>query len=609
MATATIILQDLAERIYPACETAHDGLAMLPQNGYNGSRIREDRRGESMTEILTADADNQKLRGGYYTPKTIAQFLANWAIQSKTDTVLEPSCGDGSLLEAAAQRLLHLGAEPEAVGSQLQAVELYESEALLARRRLEALGIPNQTVITINDFFAHDDQAWGLVGEQVDVVIGNPPFLRYHSFPEDQRERAFRIMQMAGLSPSRLTNSWVAFLVAASLRLGAKGRLAMVIPAELLQVKYAEQTRAFLARHFGALTIVTFRRLVFENIQQEVVLLLAEKSPNIESGIDVIELGDAEDLAGYEVNLRARHHLKAMDHGAEKWTQYYLEEREIGLLRALKTHPHLTRFHQIGCVDVGVVTGNNPFFVMTEEQVQTRELAGYTLPLVGRTAQLPGLVYTEEDWQTNRRDGVLCHLLNLPPVASNELPEAAQRYVRSGEDADGHTGFKCRNRKLWYIVPTLWPPHAFLFRQIHGYPKLVENRTGATSTDTIHRVRYHQPEHAAQLSLTFLNSMTFAFAEVLGRSYGGGVLELEPNEAEQLPIPFFPDCPLDLRELDYLERAGQIDAVLNVTDRELLQEKMGLDKGEIGMLRQAWRKLSGRRIGRKAKAAKPQGQE
>ena len=559
---------------------------------------------QHMTLPLTADASNQKLRGGYYTPAVIAQFLANWAVCSASDEILEPSCGDGALLEAAAQRLLVLGAAPDAVSEQLRATELYESEAVLARARLDRLGVPSRNIVTVTDFFSHDDQAWGIVGQQCNVVIGNPPFLRYHSFPEDQRERAFRLMRTAGLSPSKLTNSWVAFLVAASLRLKPNGRLAMVIPAELLQVKYAEQTRAFLARHFGAITIVTFRRLVFEGIQQEVVLLLAEKTPQIESGIDVVELDDAADLPGYEVKLRARHHLKAIDHGEEKWTQYYLEEREIGLLRALKTHPRLTRFGQLGCVDVGVVTGNNPFFVLTEEGVQKHGLSDFTLPLVGRTAQLPGLLYTEEDWQTNRQTGILCHLLNLPAVSFDSLPAAAQRYVQSGEASEMHVGFKCRNRKLWYIVPTLWPPHAFLFRQIHGYPKLVENRTGATSTDTIHRVRYQQPEHAAQISLAFLNSMTFAFAEVLGRSYGGGVLELEPNEAEQIPVPFFADVSLDLEELDRLERAGEINTILNITDKGLLQDRMGLDKGEIETLRQAWRKLSGRRMGRKVKTAK-----
>jgi len=553
---------------------------------------------------LTADANNQKLRGGYYTPAQIARFLAKWAICSASDEVLEPSCGDGSLLEAAALRLLQLGASPAQVNRQLRATELYESEAILARRRLENLGVPSDDMIAVSDFFSCDDQSWGIIGRQCDVVIGNPPFLRYHSFPEDQRGRAFRIMQTAGLSPSKLTNSWVAFLVATSLRLRANGRLAMVIPAELLQVKYAEQTRAFLAKHFGAITIVTFRRLVFAGIQQEVVLLLAEKSPEIDSGIDVVELDDADSLAGYEVKLRGRHHLKAIDHAEEKWTQYYLEEREIGLLRSLKTHPTLTRFGQVGCVDVGVVTGNNSFFVLTESQVQAQELSGYTLPLVGRTAQLPGLMYTEADWQANRQADVLCHLLNLPAADFASLSEPMRLYVKTGENAEMHIGFKCRNRRLWYIVPTLWSPDAFLFRQIHGYPKLVENRTQATSTDTIHRVRYHQPQQADQISMAFLNSMTFAFAEVLGRSYGGGVLELEPNEAEQIPIPFFLDTQLDLEELDKLERGGRIDAILDITDKKLLQGKMGLSKSEVELLRASWRKLSGRRMGRKVKAVK-----
>lgn len=107
----------------------------------------------------------------------------------------------------------------------------------------------------------------GIIGKKFDVVIGNPPFLRYQNFPEDQRNRAFRVMQTAGLNPSRLTNSWLAFLVAASLRLKPHGRLAMVIPAELLQVKYAEEARAFLARHFGAITIISFRRLVFAHVR------------------------------------------------------------------------------------------------------------------------------------------------------------------------------------------------------------------------------------------------------------------------------------------------------------------------------------------------------
>jgi adenine-specific DNA-methyltransferase len=551
-----------------------------------------------------ADATDQKLRGGYYTPDSIAQFLADWAIQSPSDEVLEPSCGDGGLLCAAAQRLLALKARPEEIARRLQGIELFASEADLARARLEQLGIPGKEVLTVGDFFSFDDQEWGIIGRSFDVVIGNPPFLRYHTFPEEQRTRAFRIMQTAGLHPTRLTNAWVPFLIAASLRLKSNGRLAMVIPAELLQVGYAAETRAFLAKRFGAITILTFRRLVFESIQQEIVLLLAEKTPEIKSGIDVIELEDANDLAGYEVQLRQRHHLKAIDHAQEKWTQYYLEEKEIGLLREAKAHPDLCRLGQLGCVDVGVVTGNNAFFVLNQPQIEDAGLSGLTRPLVGRTAQLPGLIYSATDWHAQCEAGVLCHLLNLPAVPFPELPETAQRYVRSGEAADIHLGYKCRIRKLWYIVPSLWPPDAFLFRQIHEYPKLVANTAAATSTDTIHRVRFHQPQHSEQITLAFHNALTFAFAEVIGRSYGGGVLELEPNEAELLPVPFFEGSQLDFGEMDRLARQGRIEAILAITNNELLRKHLGFAQHEIKMFCGIWRKLSGRRLGRKVRAAK-----
>ena len=42
----------------------------------------------------------QKLRGGYYTPNEITDFLSEWAIKSCEDQILEPSCGDGNFLIA-----------------------------------------------------------------------------------------------------------------------------------------------------------------------------------------------------------------------------------------------------------------------------------------------------------------------------------------------------------------------------------------------------------------------------------------------------------------------------------------------------------------------------
>ena len=45
---------------------------------------------------LIKNATKQKLRGGFYSPKTIADFILRWAFNgNKHCDILEPSAGDG----------------------------------------------------------------------------------------------------------------------------------------------------------------------------------------------------------------------------------------------------------------------------------------------------------------------------------------------------------------------------------------------------------------------------------------------------------------------------------------------------------------------------------
>src|SRR5947207_973290 len=230
----------------------------------------------------------QKLRGGYYTPKPIADFLAQWAIQTANTEVLEPSCGDGSLVAAAIETLLARGAPKDAIARLVHGVEIDPYEAARTVERISALGIsPHEDTIRVEDFFAHcqarlfGERFMGVVttaARKFDAIIGNPPFIRYQNFPEASRNIAFDMMRQVGLHPTRLLNAWLPFLIVSTLLLKDRGRLAMVIPAELFQVNYAAETRQFLSDFYDQITIVTFKKLVFPDIQQEVVLLLCEKN-------------------------------------------------------------------------------------------------------------------------------------------------------------------------------------------------------------------------------------------------------------------------------------------------------------------------------------------
>jgi len=552
----------------------------------------------------------QKLRGGYYTPKPIADFLARWAIRSSSSQVLEPSCGDGILLESALQTLIKHGAAKQEAVKLVHGVELDNEERLKTLERIRKLGFPTDpSIIHHGDFFAYcrehltDEDLLAFCDDReprfFNVAIGNPPFIRYQNFPEDQRKPAFEIMQRAGMSPNRLTNTWVPFLVASSFLLAKHGRLAMVIPAELLQVNYAAELRRFLSRYFSKITLITFRKLVFEGIQQEVILLLAERDGDEHTGIRVIELEGIGDLASYEPTDFSNRELKPMDHSTKKWTQYFLDEREIRLLRALRVNPILTEAGQVIDVDVGIVTGQNQFFVLNNEQIKGTSLKRYSQPIVSRSGHLKGALFSEKDWHINAENNLPAYLLNIPDKPFDDLPGAAQAYIKVGEREGWHTGFKCRIRNRWYVVPSIWIPDAFMLRQVHGYPKIILNKAGATCTDTIHRIRLRNGASGTVIAAAFLNSLTFAFSEVIGRSYGGGVLELEPNEAEKLPLPLKGAEKLDLGQIHNLLLKDNIGAVLEITDKALLIDGLGLSERETKMIRRIWGKLRDRRINRK----------
>jgi adenine-specific DNA-methyltransferase len=547
---------------------------------------------------MKAPATTQKLRGGYYTPGIIARFLTDWSIQSAAASILEPSCGDGNILEAAVETLLTRGADKSAVARQIYGIELDAAEAAKAAGRGALHGIPRLDNILVSDFFQFCEQQI-FSDLRFTAVTGNPPFIRYQHFEEAHRVVAFRLMKHAGLRPTRLTNAWVPFLVASTLMLKPDGgRLAMVIPAELLQVGYAAELRCFLTNNYSKITLVTFRKLVFDDIQQEVVLLLGERNGMDHTGIRTLELNGLDDLTRCQPESNFADPLKEMDHTTEKWTQYYLDQRELDLLRSLRTDRRLTSAREVMDVDVGIVTGLNEFFVLTEQQAESQRLLNHTRPIVTRSAHLRGIAFTHTDFQENAARQLPSRLLCLPDSPLDTMPEAVRSYVLLGEQKGVNQGYKCRIRNRWYVVPSAWVPDAFMLRQIHSYPKLILNETDATSTDTIHRVRFTTKLPPRTLVAAFLNALTFAFSEIIGRSYGGGVLELEPNEAQMLPLPLANADQLDFDTLDGFIRNGEIDSALAVTDEILLKDGLGLGWQDIYRLHSAWNKLRDRRINR-----------
>lgn len=530
-----------------------------------------------------------KLRGGYYTPDKISEFITDWAVKTAADTILEPSCGDGSFLNAITHRLKILGATRQEVKKNVIGVELDSVEAEKAAQY--------GTTVVCKDFFSYfrevvDDK------KKFDAIVGNPPFIRYQNFNEEYREIAFTLMNKYGFKPNRLTNIWLPFLLLSCNALKPNGRLGMVIPAELFQVDYAAEARQFLSGFFDRLTIITFKQLVFDDIQQEVVLLLGERGCE-KHRIRIVELNNIEDLISQGQKCLDTAEQKQLDTGKDKWVKYYLTNEELQLLKKLDHDSRISNATDLYEVNVGLVSGENVFFILNRSVVAEHNLESTVLPIVSRSEQLKGIQLTEKDFDCLIDAGKKVFFFAPGNAEVDDLTKEQKEYIEYGEENGYNKNYKCRIRPKWYYVSSTWDADAFLIRQAHLYPRMILNKKNALVTDTLHKVRFLQGVQGECVAAAFLNTYTFALSETLGRSYGGGVLTFEPGEMRKFRIPMRGADQLDLSKIDGWQRKGEIDKILEYTDGVLLREGLGLTQYEIALLHSIWNKMRDRRMARK----------
>jgi adenine-specific DNA-methyltransferase len=523
----------------------------------------------------------EKLTGGFYTPDDLADFILKWAVNGNAGfDILEPSAGDGVFF----RRIKAKGIEYKSV----TAVEIDKKEA----QKIPAL--PRSKVV-VDDFHTYCNTT----DERFNLAIGNPPFIRYQYFDKEQRAEAEKIFQRAGLRYSKLTNPWVSFIVGSSLLLKDQGKIGFVVPAEILQVAYAAELRSFLARFYNKIAILSFRKLIFPAVQQEVVLLFCEKTLNGSHMIEHVELEDAEALKTVDM-ARLKSPQKRIEFQS-KWTFYFLDQSEIDFIESILDKKRVPTLGEHAKVEVGMTTGSNQFFTVPLSTVEEYGLSKYAKPMVGRSVQIRGAIVDEDDWRENIKAGTRAFFLKFPPIKELQKDEEAMKYVHFGEKQDiGTKYYKTRIRgDEWHVVPSAWVSQALFQRRNNVYPKFVVNKADAYTTDTMHRVTPDVNVDLDGLVASYYNSLSLASAEICGRSHGGGALELMPNEVERVLVPYREENARLLQTIDQMFREGRtIHEVLSFTDPIVLKDGYGFLDSEIAMSNRIWKKLLSRRLSR-----------
>lgn len=537
---------------------------------------------------------HHKARGAFFTPLEISTFISDWAIRSPDDRVLEPSCGDAAFLLPSASRLTALGTSAKDLPSILHGVDIHGPSVVEARNRLAQAGFAAS--IAEADFFEREPS------QLYNAVIGNPPYIRYQDFSGAARAKSLRVALAHGVRLTSLASSWAAFTVHASEFLTDDGRLGLVLPAELMSVNYAAEVRRFLMSRFAKVRLILFEQLLFPGVLEEVVLLLAEGRGTTES-FEIYQARDAGSLASLDTSSW-RGFVPTAD---EKWTPALIPNDALVAYRELTRSDSFGRMIDWGDTYLGSVTGNNKYFTMTAAQVTELGLSKSELLKISPPGarHLRGLTFSERAWAQLAKEGARCFLF-LPP--SDGMSSAAKAYIERGEQDGVLDAYKCKVRTPWWRVPLVAQPDLLFTYMNHDRPRLTTNEAGVYVLNSLYGVKL-KPEvrelGRAVLPIACLNTATLLGSEVVGRSYGGGLLKHEPKEADLMPVPTadilkaaLPELMMIAPQLAVALRQNKLLKAVEMVDSIILERHLKLGTVQLTQLRQAREALFQRRVSR-----------
>ena len=123
----------------------------------------------------------------------------------------------------------------------------------------------------------------------------------------------------------------------------------------------------------------------------------------------------------------------------------------------------------------------------------------------------------------------------------------------------------------------------------------------------MHKMKFLEGVVPERVVLSYYNSISFAFAELCGRSYGGGVLEILPGELGNIYVPVLDSVPIKkirqiLKRVDEIIRnADNIELALDIVDEQILCDCLYVEKNVVAEARSIWHQMQTRRLARSSR--------
>jgi adenine-specific DNA-methyltransferase len=472
----------------------------------------------------------RKKNGSYYTPPFLAEFILRHVSSNirgrKSLSILEPSVGDGAFIRAFAS--IELSCDTRISFTCVEKVKPEIDKAKL-------LAEPTSDRNIRFKFECVDFLRWqGTQSKHYSIILGNPPYIKKSLLNATQINSCKEIHESSDIAATSVKNIWSSFLIRCTELLEEDGILAFVLPAELLQAKFANPIRDFLRIKYDRIELFTFNDLLFDSIGQDTVILIGYKKA-VHKGVYYTTIKDKSELENNVFVLSKNDSLVKSD---IKWTHHILTGEEIELLSKIKSS--LKPISYYCSSKPGIVTAANKFFIIDNDTEKKYRLGSLAKPIIQKGIFVNGsVVFDRHDLKALQKSGLPAKFLMFEDKGQRSYSKSIQEYLRLGVKGEIHKRFKSLQRARWFVVPNVsTPPEGFFFKRCHQYPKLLKNNAGVYVTDSAYEIAMHDEYDIESLIYSFYNSLSLCFAEMEGRYYGGGVLELTPKEFKKIPVPY-----------------------------------------------------------------------
>jgi type I restriction-modification system DNA methylase subunit len=450
----------------------------------------------------------------------------------------------------------------------------------------------------------------------------------------------------------RETGLYIYFVMWGHKFLRPGGRLGMIISDSWLQALYGEDFGCFLLENFKIKALIDVSARVFPVPLVGTCIILLEK-PLPDESIDdnqcvfmyltipkggMFKVEDVLWAINNPEEAKEKFWIRVYRQGdiqrGKRWLDLLFTPDEI--LDVLKQNPLVKRVSEYFDPSYGNITylyltstgkvrgvsnvGGEEFFYLTEADTRREGIPqGFLYPLLPSSRYLKTFTYTPTDWEELKTKGVECYLF-LCHKQRDELPESIKKYIEKGEGPDAQIRLRRKpgedegrpvsessssqtRRKHsdlfygWYDLGGVFETPIYV---TYGSQYWVRFVLAKYQCALDHRILALIPKQGERFKedelkalLAYLNS-SFAQlqAEVMGRSTGGGMIELDVKPLGEFVI-------IDVKRLsrEYLEelaklfdeleaearRLGGADTVENVFGSELAKDLTGREDVQDGI--------------------------